>query len=126
MKNFSKYFIINEVPAIVYQALVNPLTIKLWTGMEATMEALPNTEFELYDGSLVGKNLEFIPNEKIVQEWYFGDQEAISIVTLKLFPHKKGTSIHVTHTNIPDEDYKNIVSGWEYVYIADLVEFYRD
>lgn len=126
MKNYSKYFIVDEEPEIVYQALVNPLTIRLWTGMDAVMEEVPGTEFELYDESLVGMNLEFVKGEKIVQEWYFGDQEEPSIVTIKLFPQKKKTSLQVIHTNIPDEAYDEIVSGWEEVYMADLIDFYKE
>lgn len=126
MKNYSNYFIISEEPEIVYQALVSPLTIKLWTGMDAKMEEVEGSEFELYDESLVGINLEFVKGERIVQQWFFGEQEEPSIVTFKLFPHKKGTSLQLIHTNIPDVDFEDIVDGWENVYMADLIDFYKD
>jgi uncharacterized protein YndB with AHSA1/START domain len=126
MKDYKNYFIVPEECEIVYQGLVNPLVIRMWTGMEVVMKEEEGTEFELYDESLVGVNLEFVPNEKIVQQWYFGDQEEPSIVTLKLFPHKKGTSLQVIHTNIPDEAYDEIVSGWEEVYMKDLIDFYTE
>lgn len=126
MKNYSNYFIISEEPEIVYQALVSPLTIKLWTGMDAKMEEVEGSEFELYDESLVGINLEFVKGERIVQQWFFGEQEEPSIVTYKLFPHKKGTSLQLIHTNIPDVDFEDIVDGWENVYMADLIDFYKD
>jgi uncharacterized protein YndB with AHSA1/START domain len=126
MKNYTNYFIISEEPEIVYQALVSPLTIKLWTGMDAKMEEVEGSEFELYDESLVGINLEFVEGERIVQQWFFGEQEEPSIVTFKLFPHKKGTSLQLIHTNIPDEDFEDIVDGWENVYMADLIDFYKD
>ena len=125
MKNYTNYFIISEEPEIVYQALVSPLTIKLWTGMDAKMEEVEGSEFELYDESLVGINLEFVEGERIVQQWFFGEQEEPSIVTFKLFPHKKGTSLQLIHTNIPDEDFEDIVDGWENVYMADLIDFYK-
>lgn len=126
MKNYSNYFIISEEPEIVYKALVSPLTIKLWTGMDAKMEEVEGSEFELYDESLVGINLEFVKGERIVQQWFFGEQEEPSIVTYKLFHHKKGTSLQLIHTNIPDVDFEDIVDGWENVYMADLIDFYKD
>ena len=64
--------------------------------------------------------------KKIVQEWYFGDQEEESIVTIKLHPHQEGTSIELRHTNIPDDDYQDIIDGWNTVYFGSLRDFYED
>ena len=66
-----------------------------------------------------------IPDKKIVQEWYFGDEEQ-SIVTIKLHEHRKGTSFEVNHINIPDEAYDDIVDGWEYEYVGSLIDFYTE
>jgi hypothetical protein len=55
-----------------------------------------------------------------------GDQEEKSIVTIKLHPHAAGTSVELRHTNIPDEDYDDIVEGWNSTYFGALQEFYED
>lgn len=125
MQNFKKYFIIPEEPAIVYAALTNVNTIKLWTGMNAEMRAIPNSEFSLWDEDIVGMNLAFEQDKLIQQEWYFGDQEEASIVTIKLHPHKRGTSLELLHTNIPDEVYEEMIDGWEFIYMADLIDFFK-
>jgi activator of HSP90 ATPase len=78
----------------------------------------------LWEGSIVGKNLEFELGKKIVQQWYFGDQEAESIVTIKLHSHKQGTSAELSHTNIPDEAYDEMVEGWNENYFGMLTQFY--
>jgi activator of HSP90 ATPase len=106
--------------------LTNPLTIQLWSGEEAEMSTEPESEFSLWDGSIVGKNLEFETNKKIVQEWYFGDQQEKSIVTIKLHPSSDGTSVELRHTNIPDEDYNDIVDGWNTMYFGALQDFYDE
>jgi uncharacterized protein YndB with AHSA1/START domain len=126
MKDFKKYFIIPAPPEDVYKALTHPATLQLWTGEKAEMSTEAGSEFSLWDGSIVGKNLEFIEDKKIVQQWYFGDQPEESIVTLVLHPHKHGTSVEVRHTNIPDRDYNDIVEGWNDSYFASLLEFYED
>lgn len=123
MRDYKSYFIIEEVPEIVYKGLTNADIIRLWTGQDAVMEEVPGTEFELWDGAICGRNLEFDPGRKIVQQWYFGDS-APSIVTIILHPHKKGTSVELRHTHIPDEDYENMVEGWNDVYFAGLQDFY--
>ncbi len=124
MKTFKKYYIIPAPPEDVYLALTNPLTIHLWSGEEAQMSSEPNTEFSLWEGSIEGLNLEFETNKKIVQQWYFGNQDEQSIVTIKLFPDDIGTSVELKHINIPDGDYEDIVDGWNTIYFGALQEFY--
>jgi len=124
MKDFKKYFIITTTPDQVYLALTTEATIQLWSGDKVEMTAEPGTDFSLWDGSIVGKNLEFEKDKKLVQQWYFGEQTEESIVTIKLHPHAQGTSVEVRHTNIPDADYDDIAEGWTHTYMASLQEFY--
>jgi len=124
MKDYKKYYLLPAEPEEVYLALTNPVSIEIWTGEQAEMAAEPGTAFSLWEGSIEGKNLEFVEGKKIVQQWYFGDQEAASIVTIKLHPDKSGTSVELRHTNIPDEDYNDIVEGWNTAYFGSLEEFF--
>ena len=125
MKDFKKYYTLPAPPEEVYIALTNPATIRLWTGEVAEMSTEPESEFSMWDGSIAGKNLEFEEGKKIVQQWYFGEgDEEPSIVTIKLHPHKKGTSVELRHTNIPDEAYDDISAGWDESYFGSLDEFY--
>jgi len=126
MKDFKKYYIIPAPPMDVYNALTNPNTIHLWSGEEAIMSTEPGSEFSLWEGSITGKNLAFEEGRKVVQQWYFGESQDKSIVTLKLHEHKKGTSVELHHSNIPDEAYDDITEGWDQVYFDALQEFYRE
>ncbi len=126
MKDFKKYFIINTEPEILYNALTNAATIQLWTGEPAIMESVEGTEFSLWSDSICGKNISFEPGKKIVQEWYFGEQETPSIVTIILHKDKSKTSAELRHTNIPDEDFEDIVAGWVENYFGSLMEFYEE
>jgi len=128
MKDFKKYYIIPAPPEEVYLALTLSATIQLWSGDHAEMSAEPGTEFSLWDGSIIGKNLEFETSKKIVQEWYFGEEveeDNKSIVTIKLHGDAQGTSVELKHINIPDEDYDDIVDGWNTIYFGSLREFYE-
>ena len=124
MKEFKKYFELTAEPSDVYNALTNKLMIEIWTGEAAEMEAVPGTEFSMWNGSICGLNVEFEENRKIVQEWYFGE-EANSLVTIKLHPHKGGTSMEVKQTNIPDDAYDNIAEGWVEDYFANLNQLFE-
>lgn len=124
MKDYKAYFIIPEEPALVYQALTQQDTLELWTGQKAVMQPEPGTEFSLWDDDIVGKNIAFEPGKKLVQEWYFGEQDEPSIVTLLLHTHSKGTSLELRHTNIPDDAFEDLVEGWNEGYMASLIDFY--
>jgi activator of HSP90 ATPase len=125
MKELRKYFRIKGTAEEVYAALVNPFSIALWTGAEASMKEEAGSEFSLFDGDISGKNLEFIQNQKIIQEWYFGEQEEKSIVTITLRPDRLYTKIELHHTNIPDEAYEDMEHGWNTFYFGSLKEFFE-
>ena len=125
MKDYKAYYTINASPEEVYLALTTPTTIYLWSGEEAEMSTEPGSEFSLWEGAITGKNLEFEPNKKIVQRWYFGE-EAPSIVTIKLHEDKQRTSLELRHSNIPTDDYEDIVEGWNVEYFGNLKEFFEE
>ncbi len=125
MPDFKKYYRLPATPEEVYTALTNPLTIELWTGETAEMSTEPGSEFSMWEGSIVGKNLEFEENKKIVQQWYFDGQPEESIVTIKLHPDKDGTSIELRHTNLPAAEYNDFTEGWDNSYFGALAEFFE-
>jgi len=126
MKDFRKYFEIHALPKDVYNALTNKVMIEIWTGETAEMEEVAGSEFSMWDGSISGRNLEFVKDQMIVQEWYFGDLQEPSLVTIRLHPHKNGTSMEVRHVNIPDEAYENIAEGWTEDYFHALNELFEE
>jgi uncharacterized protein YndB with AHSA1/START domain len=124
MKDFKAYFIIPAEPEMVFKALTTETTLRLWTGDEAEMKPEVGTEFSLWSGDITGKNLRFEEGKLIEQQWYFGEQEEPSIVTIKLHEHKQGTSMEVRQSNIPDEDFEDLTDGWKNTYAAYLIDFY--
>ena len=126
MKDFKKYFIVSAPPEDIYRALTTEITIRLWTGDEVEIDPREGGEFSMWDGAIQGRFINLEPYSKIVQQWYFGEQEEPSIVTIKLHEHKKGTSFEINHSNIPDEDYDDIIGGWQETYMASLIDFYQE
>lgn len=124
MKEIKRYYTINTEPKYVYNALTNKRMLEIWTGEQVVMPLEPNAEFSLWGGSITGINLEFEENKKIVQKWYFGEKEENSIVTIKIHPHKKISSVELIHTNIPDEAYDNISDGWDEDYFGAIIELF--
>lgn len=125
MKDLRKYYRIRGTPSEIYAALVNPFSISLWTGSQAEMKEEPGSEFSLFDGDISGKNLEFEKDTRIVQEWYFGDQKARSIVTITLRPDRNHTKIELHHSNIPEEAFEDMAHGWDAYYFGGLKDFFE-
>ncbi|MEO7444480.1 MAG: SRPBCC domain-containing protein [Ferruginibacter sp.] len=125
-KDFKQYYILKASPEAVYAALTNAATLQLWTGEQAIMEPIADTEFSLWEGSISGKNISFEKNKKIVQQWFFGDAEKDSIVTIILHEHRQGCSVELRHSNIPDEAFEEIVEGWNETYFYALEDFYAE
>jgi len=125
VKDYKKYYSIPATPDEIYMALTNPITMELWTGETAEMSTEPGSEFSMWDGSITGKNLEFEPGKKIVQQWYFEGESDNSIVTIKLHSDKGGSSVELRHTNIPDNDFDDMVDGWNNSYFGGLIDFFE-
>jgi len=125
MKIFKKTFRINAEPSDIYSALTNPLTIELWSGYPAEMSTEPGSEFSLWEGDITGKNLEFIQDRKVVQEWYFGDQSEKSIVTISISADGENSFVTVEHTNIPDDEFSQIAEGWREFYFGAITSFFN-
>jgi activator of HSP90 ATPase len=125
MKTFKKTFKINAEPSDVYAAITNPFTIELWSGYPAQMSTEPESEFSLWEGDITGKNIEFVQDKKVVQEWYFGDQSEKSIVTITISPDRENSVVTVEQSNIPDEEFNEIAEGWREYYIGAIVNFFN-
>lgn len=123
LKDFKTRIKIKAEQEDVYAAFTNPFTIELWSGYPATMPSEPGEEFSMLEGDIEGKILELEPNSKIVQEWYFGDQEPASVVTIKLFPSGGNVQVDLFHTNIPEEAYDEITQGWTDYFLGGIKEF---
>jgi len=123
MKDYNYTLEISANQEEVFNALTNAFQIELWTGYPATMDDQVGTVFSLWEGDISGCNIQVVKDYKLVQEWFFGETENPSIVTFTLKKAGKNTSLELTHTNIPDEAYEEIVEGWTDYYLGSMKNF---
>jgi uncharacterized protein YndB with AHSA1/START domain len=125
VKTIKQSYYINATPEEVYRAITNPFTIELWSGLPANMELTEGSEFYIFDGDICGRNIKLTENLQLVQEWYFGDSQEESIVTINLKPHKTGTRVFLEHIHVPDDVADEFEEGWKNYYWGALKEFFR-
>jgi len=126
MPDFKKYYTIPALPEEVFAGLTFKPTIELWTGFSAVFKLEKGAEFSMWDGDISGKIIDFEQGKMLKEQWYFGANNKDSIVILKFHEHKKGTSLEVSHTNIPADAYEDIIDGWSTVFMKELIDFYTE
>jgi uncharacterized protein YndB with AHSA1/START domain len=101
-------------PHAVYEALMDSRKHAKFTGGGAKISRKVGGEIMAYDGYITGRNLELVPDEKIVQAWHASEWEAghPSKVTFKLTAVPGGTRLSFTHSGVPDQFVEDIRQGW--------------
>jgi uncharacterized protein YndB with AHSA1/START domain len=125
MRTIRQKHFIKATPEEVFFAITNPFTIELWSGYPARMEAREGTEFSIFEGDISGRNIKITENRQLIQEWYFGDRQEESIVSITLIPHQSGTNVSLEQTNVPDEAWEELQEGWRNFYWGAIKEFFK-
>lgn len=120
--DFEYKLVIAADPEEVFAALTNPFQIEIWSGYPAEMKAEAGYVFSLWEGDITGVNLEVVPNRRLVQEWFFGEQEEQSLVEIRLKKEGGKTLLELKHTHIPAEAYEEITEGWREYYLGSMKE----
>lgn len=107
-------------PEEVFAALTNPFQIELWSGYPADMKPEVGYVFSLWEGDITGVNLEVVPNKRLVQEWFFGEQDEQSIVRITLKKAGGRTLVDLNHTHIPEDVFEEITEGWRDYYLGSV------
>ena len=126
MKDLRKTIHIKVPREEVFNAITNPLTIELWSGYEARMEASQGSQFSMFDGDITGTIRTLDPPALLEQVWDFGDQDQDSVVRIELFDESGKTRVELSHTHIPDDAFENIETGWKHYYLEALKSYLED
>lgn len=81
--------------------------------------------FSLFGGRIIGRHLELVPNERIVQAWRvaYWDPGGYSIVRFDFAEQGPETKIMFAHTGFPQGDAENLLNGWKLHYWEPLEKF---
>jgi uncharacterized protein YndB with AHSA1/START domain len=73
-----------------------------------------------------GRNVELVPNQRIVQAWrpnHWGPG-VYSLVKFELKPQGSGALVVLDHTGFPEGDFDGLNSGWSDKYWEPLKKFF--
>ncbi|MGH9516401.1 MAG: SRPBCC domain-containing protein [Terriglobales bacterium] len=81
--------------------------------------------FTLFRGHIIGRHVEFVPNQRIVQAWRVVDWDpgVYSIVKFELYAQGAGTRLVFNHTGFPVGLARHLADGWKEHYWEPLQKY---
>ncbi len=114
-------------PKQLYKAWLSGKEHTAFTGESANVEPKVEGHFTAFGDYIKGKNIELVPNEKIVQAWRtteFPEGSEDSILELTLKEVKGGTRLSLAHSNIPNRQGESYKDGWKKFYFKPMKQYF--
>jgi len=117
---------IKAAPQRLYETLLSSKQFTAVTGLPAEIDPTAGGVFSMFGGQIVGRNVELVPGQRIVQAWRptHWDPGVYSMVKFDLKPRGAETTIVLDHTGFPEGDFESLTSGWQEHYWEPLKKFF--
>jgi len=121
---------IKASPDRVYDALIDAKHFSEFTGAPAEIDPSPGGAFSCFGGIITGRNIELLPNRRIVQAWRVAmwPDGLYSIVRFELQPDGSQTRLTMDHVGFPEEMRPHLNGemadgGWQRQYWEPLKKY---
>ncbi len=114
---------INSSAKKIYDVLTNAEQFSAMSGGAPTQIAKEvGGEVSLFGGMIVGRTIELVPNERIVQAWRVKLWPAgvYSLVKFELTSKGNDTLVTLEHAAFPEEQREHLAKGWQTNYFEPL------
>jgi activator of HSP90 ATPase len=113
-------------PQRFYDVLLDSKQFASVTGLPAEIDPKAGGAFSTFGGLIVGRNVELIPGQRIVQAWRPAawPSGVYSIVKFELKPQGSGVLVVLDHTGFPESDFDGLTSGWPERYWEPLKKYF--
>jgi activator of HSP90 ATPase len=112
-------------PGQIYELLINGAKFGDVTGKAGKGGGSPGAYFSLFEGWIEGRQIELVPNERVVQAWRFMDWEpgVYSIVRFSLSPDGSGTKLVLDQDAVPAQFHEHVRTNWGGFYFEPMAKF---
>ena len=118
--------IIKASPQRVYDALLDAKQFSAFTGgAPAEIDSNAGGAFSCFGGMITGRNVELVPNQRIVQAWRGGNwpEGVYSIVKFELDAQGSETRLTLDHSAFPEGNAEHLEGGWHKMYWEPLKKY---
>ncbi len=112
-------------PQRIYDALLDSKQFSEFSGAPAEIDSAVGGAFSLFGNRIVGRNIELIPNQMIVQAWRVANWPAgvYSIVKFEFKSQGSGTHLVFDHSGFSAEFHDHLAAGWKSNYWDPLAKY---
>jgi activator of HSP90 ATPase len=116
---------LKSTPQRIYEALLDAKQFASFSGMPAEIDPKAGGAFSMFGGQIVGRTIELVPNQRIVQAWRpaHWDPGIYSIAEFQLKPQSSGTLVVLDHKGFPEGEFDHLEAGWHAHYWEPLKKF---
>jgi activator of HSP90 ATPase len=109
-------------PQRLYEMILDQKQFATFSGLPATIDPASGGAFSQFGGLIVGRNVELVPNQRIVQAWRptHWDAGIYSIAHFEFRPRAAETTLIFDHTGFPAGEYDDLDWGWHHHYWEPL------
>jgi len=116
---------IKSAPQRIYDALLDSKQFTTFSGFPAEISREAGGVFSMFKGLIVGRNVELVPGQRIVQAWRPANWEPglYSLAKFELKVQGSETLLVLDHTGFPEGSFRHLNSGWYDHYWEPLKKF---
>jgi uncharacterized protein YndB with AHSA1/START domain len=118
--------VIKASPERVYAALTDSKQFSAFTGgAPAEINGAAGGAFSCFGGKIVGRNIELVANQRVVQAWRAGNwpDGLYSIVRFELARQGADTKLVFDHVGFPPDQRPHLEGGWNMMYWEPLKKY---
>jgi activator of HSP90 ATPase len=107
--------VFETTPARIYELLTDAQKFsKMSGGAPAEIDPKAGGAFSCFGGMILGRNVECVPGERMVQAWRvkLWEPGVYSLVRFELRPEGTGTRVILDHAGFPDGQAEHLGKGW--------------
>jgi activator of HSP90 ATPase len=109
-------------PARIYGILLDAKQFTAFTKEPAEIRPQPGAAFKLFGDRIEGRNIELVPNQRIVQAWRSAAWPAgeYTIVRFALAARGSGSRVVLDHAGFSEDKWEGLSDGWRTHYWEPL------
>ena len=116
---------LKTTPARIYAVLLDSKQFAAFSHELADIHGEPGGTFSMFGARILGRNVELVPNQRIVQAWreISWDAGVYSLVKFELVADGTGTKLVFDHTGFPSRAAEHLAAGWRGNYWDPIDKF---
>lgn len=117
--------VFDAAPARIFDALMQSELHAAFTGGPADIGVEPGSPFSCHGGTILGRTLELVKDQRIVQAWRVKQwpEGVYSLVKLDLVAEGGKTRLVMDHTGVPADAREHLDAGWHARYWEPLKQY---